>query len=45
MAVSVPAVISVNEEARSVQICATLSGNVEEEFAIALRTSDGTGSY
>ena len=45
MSVSVPALISVNETSKSVQLCATLSGNVEEEFAITLRSSDGTGSY
>ena len=44
MSVSVPASISVNETRRSVQLCATLSGNIEEEVAIILRSGDGTGS-
>ena len=44
MTVSVPALINVNEASKSVQLCATLSGNVDEEFAIKFRSSDGTGS-
>ena len=44
MVVSIPAETTVDEVEKSVQVCATLLGYIEQDFAITLRTSDGTGS-
>ena len=43
--VSIPAMVSVDEEDGMVQVCATLSAldDTERDFTIMLATADGTG--